>query len=110
MSGNISALSHHVYFWLKNPASKADQEKLISGVKTLTTIETIKGFHIATPAATEDRNVIDNSYSVSWLAFFDSEADEQIYQTHPVHLKFIEDFGDLWSKVVVYDSLQAATK
>jgi hypothetical protein len=106
MSGVISTLSHHVYFWLKNPASKEDQAKLITGVKTLTTIETIKGFHIATPAATEDRNVIDNSYSVSWLAFFDSEADEQIYQTHPLHLKFIEDYEHLWSKVVVYDSLQ----
>ena len=107
MSGIISTLSHHVYFWLKNPGSKEDQAKLISGVKTLTNIETIKGFHVATPAATEDRNVIDNSYSVSWLAFFDSEADEQIYQTHPIHLKFIEDCEHLWSKVVVYDSLQA---
>ena len=107
MSGIISTLSHHVYFWLKNPGSKEDQAKLISGVKTLTNIETIKGSHVATPAATEDRNVIDNSYSVSWLAFFDSEADEQIYQTHPIHLKFIEDCEHLWSKVVVYDSLQA---
>ena len=110
MSGTISKLSHHVYFWLKNPDSKEDQAKLISGVKTLTSIETIKGFHIATPAATEDRNVIDNSYGVSWLAFFDSEADEQIYQTHPVHLKFIADHEHLWSRVVVYDSLQAADK
>jgi hypothetical protein len=108
MSGTIASLSHHVYFWLKNPESKQDQLQLLRGVQTLTSIETIKGFHIATPAATEDRNVIDNSYSVSWLAFFDSESDEQIYQTHPTHLKFIADYEHLWSKVVVYDSVQAA--
>lgn len=105
MNGSISTLSHHVYFWLKNPESAADFEQLIRGVKTLTTIETIKGFHIATPAATEDRNVIDSSYSVSWLAFFDNEADEQIYQTHATHLKFIADCEHLWSKVTVYDSV-----
>lgn len=108
MSGSISTLSHHVYFWLKNPESAADIAQLIRGVKTLTSIETIKGFHIATPAATEDRGVIDNSYSVSWLAFFDNEAEEHIYQTHPTHLKFIADCEHLWSKVTVYDSVQAA--
>lgn len=108
MSGSLPTLAHHVYFWLKNPESTADVAALIRGVKTLTSIETIKSFHIATPAATEDRNVIDNSYSVSWLAFFDNEADEQIYQVHQTHLKFIEDHEHLWSKVVVYDSVQVA--
>ena len=108
MSGTISNLSHHVYFWLKNPDSKEDLAQLIRGVKTLTTIETIKGFHIATPAATEERGVIDNSYSVSWLAFFDNEADEHVYQTHATHLKFIADCEHLWSKVTVYDSVQTA--
>lgn len=108
MSDTLPTLVHHVYFWLKNPASKEDVAQLIRGVKTLTAIETIKNFHIATPAATEDRNVIDSSYSVSWLAFFDSEADEQIYQVHPTHLKFIENCEHLWSRVVVYDSVQVA--
>ena len=108
MKGSISILAHHVYFWLKNPESKADVAELIRGVKTLTSIETIKSFHIATPAATEDRNVIDNSYSVSWLAFFDDEDDEQVYQVHPTHLKFIESCEHLWSRVVVYDSVQVA--
>lgn len=108
MSGSMSTLSHHVYFWLKNPDSKEDLAQLIRGTKTLTTIETIKGFHIAIPAVTEERGVIDNSYNVSWLAFFDSEADEHIYQTHPTHLKFIEECGHLWSRVVVYDSVQIA--
>lgn len=108
MSGAISTLAHHVYFWLKNPASKEDLAQLIRGAKTLTRIETIKGFHISLPASTEDRDVIDNSYQISWLAFFDNEADEHLYQVHPIHLKFIEDCSHLWSKVVVYDSVRIA--
>ena len=108
MSGAISSLAHHVYFWLKNPDSKEDLAQLIRGAKTLTRIETIKGFHISLPAATEDRDVIDSSYGLSWLAFFDNEADEQVYQVHPTHLKFIADCSHLWSKVVVYDSVQIA--
>ena len=108
MSGSLSTLAHHVYFWLQNPDSKEGLAQLIRGTKTLSSIETIKGFHLAVPAATEDRNVIDNSYHISWLVFFDSEADEQVYQVHPTHLKFIEDYSHLWSKVVVYDSVQIA--
>ncbi len=108
VNGSMAKLAHHVYFWLKNPDSKDDLAQLINGAKTLTSIETIKGFHISLPAATEDRDVIDSSYGLSWLAFFDNEADEQVYQVHPTHLKFIEDCSHLWSKVVVYDSVQIA--
>ena len=108
MSANLANLAHHVYFWLKNPDSETDLAQLLAGVKTLGQIETIRACHIAVPAATEDRGVIDTSYAVSWLAFFDHEADEKIYQQHPVHLKFIDDCAHLWSKVVVYDSVSNA--
>ena len=100
--GNIAHLSHQVYFWLHDPDHL---DRLLEGVRSLTHIETIKGFHIGVPAATEERGVIDNSYAVSWLAFFDNEADEQIYQTHPIHLQFIAQHESLWSKVVVNDAV-----
>ncbi|MEC7471585.1 MAG: Dabb family protein, partial [Pseudomonadota bacterium] len=29
------------------------------------------------------------------------------YQTHPLHVKFVEQCSHLWSKVVVYDSVSA---
>ena len=56
-------LAHHVFFWLKNPGSKEDLEKLIAGLRTLAKIETIKAIHIGVPASTEVRPVVDNSYS-----------------------------------------------
>lgn len=95
---------HHVYFWLKNPGSEADKNKLIEGLQTLTKISTIRMAHIGAPAAT-NRSVIDRSYAVSWLLFFDNLEDEEMYQKHPDHLKFVEHYSHLWEKVIVYDSV-----
>jgi|SRR5690606_1973354 len=98
-------LAHHVFFWLKNPDSKEDLNKLIEGLKTLRKIETVRKLHIGIPAGTEQRDVIDNSYQVSELMFFDDVEGQDVYQVHPLHEKFIEDCGHLWKKVVVYDSI-----
>ena len=97
---------HHVYFWLKDSGNKEDKAKLIEGLKKLSKVKTIKNFYIGQPAATR-RQVIDSSYDVSWLLFFDNPADQDSYQTDPVHLKFVEDCSSLWQKVVVYDSIDA---
>jgi hypothetical protein len=98
-------LTHHVFFWLKNPDSDADRNKLIEGLRTLANIETIRELHIGIPASTEKRDVVDNSYSVSELMFFDDVEGQNIYQEHPVHKQFVEDYSYLWERVVVYDSI-----
>lgn len=95
---------HHVYFWLKNPSSKEDLLQLIEGLKKLSKVSTIKLFHIGQPADT-NREVIDRSYAVSWLCFFDNAKDQDSYQVDPVHLKFVEECKHLWERVVVYDSI-----
>lgn len=69
MPTQIAPLAHQVYFWLKNPDSKEDQQKLIEGIKTLAAIPQIKGLHIGVPASTEKREVIDNTYAASELLF-----------------------------------------
>ena len=95
---------HHVYFWLKNPDSVDDKKKLIEGLQKLSKVKTIKSFHIGQPAPT-NRDVIDRSYSVSWLVLFDNGPDQDSYQTDPIHLKFVDECSSLWTKVVVYDSV-----
>src|SRR5690349_10063298 len=84
-------LTHHVFFWLKDPSSKADLDKLIQGVQALGKIPQVKRIHVGVPASTEKRDVVDNSYSVSELLFFDSVEDEKVYQDHPLHQKFIQE-------------------
>ncbi len=99
-------LAHHVFFWLKNPASSEDRAKLIEGLRTLQKIETVRQLHIGIPADTEKRPVIDASYSVSELIFFDSLEGQNSYQEHPIHKKFVENCSALWQKVVVYDAME----
>lgn len=104
MAKKLDYFVHHVYFWLKKPATRETRVKFEKGLKELFTIETIVGKHLGTPATT-DHGVIDSSYSYSLLLTFNSKEDQEIYQTHPTHLKFIADCEDLWEKVVVYDSI-----
>jgi hypothetical protein len=106
-SPSASPMIHHVFFWLNNPGSKADRDRLIAGLNTLRAIEVVQQLHIGVPASTEKRDVVDNSYDVSELMFFASVEDQKRYQDHPLHLKFVEDCAHLWRKVVVYDAISA---
>ncbi len=95
---------HHVLFYLKNPDNETDRAKLLEGLNMLAKVPTIKLVHIGTPAAT-NRAVIDRDYAFSWLCFFDSPADEESYQKHPIHDDFRNNYASLWEKVVIYDSV-----
>jgi len=96
---------HHVFFWLKNAASKEDRDQLIAGVKTLVKIETVRELRVGVVAGTEKRDVVDNSWAVSELMFFSDLAGQAVYQTHPIHLEFIKNCGHLWERVIVYDAM-----
>ena len=97
---------HHVYFWLKNAGNAADYNALVAGLMKLSKAATIRQFHIGKPADT-NRDVIDSSYAVSWMLVFDNDEDQATYQTDPMHLQFIDECSHLWSKVVVYDAVDA---
>jgi hypothetical protein len=98
-------LVHHVFFWLKNPSSTEDRDKLVAGVKTLSKIETVRELRVGVVANTEKRDVVDKSWAVSELIFFSDLAGQATYQTHPVHLEFIKNCSHLWEKVIVYDAM-----
>lgn len=96
---------HHVYFWLKDPVTTEVRSCFEKGLNKLVTIDTIVDYNIGVPAGT-NREVIDGSYTYSLLVTFKNRKDQDIYQTHPIHLKFIEDCSALWERVVVYDSVR----
>lgn len=96
---------HHVFFWLNHPDRKEDFDQLTEGLRKLSTVSTIRSFHIGKPADT-NRDVIDRTYALSWLALFKNKADQDSYQTDPIHLKFVEECKHLWKKVVVFDSVE----
>jgi hypothetical protein len=95
---------HHVYFWLKKPVTPEGIARFEKGLKALVAIDFIVDYHLGIPAGTS-REVVDGSYSYSLLVIFKNRADQDSYQPHPTHQKFIADCSDLWEKVVVYDSV-----
>lgn len=101
------ALVHHVYFWLKEPKNEAHKKQLVKALNELLKVKTIKMSHIGYPAGTESRDVVDHSYSVSYMVMFDDQAGQDAYQVDPLHVKFVEENQHLWNKVVVYDSVDA---
>lgn len=95
---------HHVFFWLKNPDNKSDREKFEKGIEDLLKVPVIKSNHVGIPVESP-RDVVDDSFTYSYMVTFDSTEDQNIYQKHPIHLKFVEDCKDLWEKVIVYDAI-----
>jgi hypothetical protein len=95
---------HTVFFWTKDGATSAEVAKLKQGLESLRPIKEIKKMHIGTPAGTA-RDVVDNSYALTLILYFDNRAAHDAYQVHPVHEKFVEGYRQLWSRVQVYDAL-----
>ena len=96
-------LLHNVYFWLHNAD---DADKLIEGLTTLTKCKDVLSYHIGKPSGSS-RDVVDGSYHISWCITFKSKEAEAAYQIDPIHTKFVEGYKHLWTKVVVYDSVDA---
>ena len=98
-------LRHNVYFWLKMEVTEVQKKDFEKGlVKFLSSIKEIEKADIGIPARTPDREVIDKSFGYSIFVSFKSIEDHNIYQEHPAHKVFIDDFSSLWAEVKVYDS------
>jgi len=94
---------HHVFFWLKEPENSEARKQFQQGLDTLIAIQQIQSIHIGTPVESASE-VVDDSFSYSLLTFFKSKEDQDNYETHPIHQKFIQDCQHLWKKVIVYDA------
>ena len=95
---------HSVYFWLKPDLTEEQRAKFWEGVRSLTTIESVRQGFVGSPAST-DRPVIDRSYSCALVVMFDNDAGHEAYQVHPIHDKFREECAEFWSKVLIYDAV-----
>ena len=96
-------LAHHVLFWLKADTTETQKIAFRSGLDSLQKVETIKSIYIGTPAPIS-RAVVDTTYSFSLVIIFDDLAGHDVYQVHPVHKAFLEQFRELFEKVVIYDA------
>jgi hypothetical protein len=96
-------LVHSVYFWFKADAEPQRVAEFEEGLRRLTSVPQIQQAHFGKPEQTPPRPVIDQSYDWALVEHFDSLADHDAYQEHPLHLEFLERFQELWQRVQVYD-------
>jgi len=94
--------SHVVIFWT-DPANPAAADALIAGgQKYLKPIPGVLQFHMGRMVGSH-RPVVDQTYQVALNLVFPDKKTQDDYQVHPEHVKFIEECGKLWKKVIVYD-------
>lgn len=96
-------IAHHVLFWLKADTTADQKTAFRKSLETLAGVESIKTLHIGTPAPIE-RAVVDTTYTFSLTVFFDDLAGHDVYQTHPLHLAFLDGFRVYFDKVMIYDA------
>ncbi len=95
--------SHVVIFWIKPEQPKAT-ENLIAGMhQYLKGIPGIIQFHVGRMVPSP-RPIVDQSYQVALNVIFADKPAQDAYQTHPLHVEFVEKaFKPNCARVVVYD-------
>ncbi len=96
-------LIHSVYFWLKDEICEAKRQAFYEGLLGLSKIPTVEQLFVGTPANTEKRPVIDNSYTFGIIVVFKDIEAHNVYQEHSIHKNFLLEFSSYWNKVIVYD-------
>lgn len=96
-------IAHHVLFWLKADTTEEQKQAFLKGLQSLENIEVVKTFHVGTPAPIE-RAVVDTSYTFSLILFFENLEAHDVYQVHPIHKAFLDEFRVFFEKVIIYDA------
>lgn len=96
-------IAHHVLFWLKADMTEEQKTAFRKSLDTLQFIDVVKFFHVGTPAPIE-RAVVDTSYTFSLLLVFEDMAAHDVYQVHPLHKAFLDEFRAFFDKVTIYDA------
>jgi hypothetical protein len=97
-------LAHMVFFTLKDKSPESKQNLVAACKKYLSKHSGTVYFSAGTRCEDLDRPVNDREFDVALHVVFKTKADHDRYQDAPLHLQFIEENKDNWTKVRVFDS------
>ncbi len=97
-------LAHNVFFTLFDSSPEAVQEMIAECNKYLKDHPGVVFFATGDLAEDLDRPVNDRMFHVALHVIFDTRENQDIYQTAPAHLEFIENNKAKWKQVRVFDS------
>lgn len=95
---------HVVYFWLKDGVTEAEKQQFMKNCEKMREIPEVLNLRVGIPAGT-DREVVDNSYDVMLIVENADTAGQEAYQIADLHEVFRQENGDMFEKIVIYDSL-----
>ena len=98
-------LIHTVYFWLDSTLTDAERREFDDEVRKLEAIPSVRRMFVGPPAGTPDRDVVNNSFDVALIVWFDDVAGHEEYQVHPIHEAFVESEGAKFAEVRVHDNV-----
>jgi Stress responsive A/B Barrel Domain len=95
---------HSALFWLRKDLTAAERELFSSEVRLLAKIPYLERGYVGTPAQTERRAVVDDSFDFATSLHFKSLEDHEFYQTKcEHHARFVAACKSFWERVVVHD-------
>ncbi len=68
-------------------------------------IKSVARFRLGKAAKTEERAIVDNTYTYAMNIEFNSIEDQKAYQDDSIHVEFVENNNYRWDKVIVYDNV-----
>lgn len=95
---------HSVYFWLKDDVSLESRDTFMTVLQGLEQIKSVQALELGVPANTP-RKVVDNSYDVALLVYFDDVIGHDSYQSDPIHKEAIDVFEDWIEDIKIYDAV-----
>jgi len=98
---------HCVHFWLKDDLTDEQRSAFLGGLQSLADSQATESVRVGVPAQTP-REIVDNSYDYQLLVVFKDKAAHDIYQdSDPLHKAFVDGFLGTWTKIMIFDSLEA---
>lgn len=98
-------LMHTVYVWLKDDLDKDEMRAFLDDAMKIGDIESVARFRLGKAAKTEERAIVDNTYTIAMNIEFNSIQDQKAYQDDSIHVEFVKNNNDRWDKVIVYDNV-----
>ena len=95
---------HSVYFWLKDDVTPESRDTFMTVLRGLEQIQSVQALELGVPANTP-REVVDNSYDVALLVYFDDVIGHDEYQADQIHKDAIDVFEDWIADIKIFDAV-----
>lgn len=96
-------IQHTVFFDLRPELTAEQRAEFERGLRSLGGIPSLRRFELGRIAATPERPVVDRAFTWALYTWFNTLADHDAYQAHPLHRAFLEQCRPFWSRVRVFD-------